>query len=138
MAGVVAPGVAVMLLDPGFVSTLKELNAMIQTLLGAAERYPGVALIQSIGSKSKGVQQEPIDPSIPTAEQVDRTLDRVREALQLVDARASAEEAKAYRQLCLEVGTSAARASGNGIFGIGAKVSDHEKAYVRRLEALLG
>jgi hypothetical protein len=138
MAGIVAPGVAVMLLDPGFVSTLKEMNAMIQTLLGAEQRYPGIELIKSIGTKSKQVEQKAIDPKTPIDAQIQTTLDSVKEALRVIDAKATPEETKAYRQLCLEVAKSAAEASGNGIFGIGRKLSDNEKAYITRLEALLG
>jgi len=137
MAGLVAPGMGAMILDRGFVATLKEFKAIAETLLGAAERYPGVELVANIGSKSTRVKQVPIDPDLPLDEQLDKTLDKIREALRLIDARATPDEARAYRKLCLEVALASARASGNGVFGIGAKVSPQEKAYIRRVEALL-
>ena len=78
-----------------------------------------------------------LDARLPLDEQLDKTLDKIREALRLIDARATPDEARAYRKLCLEVALASARASGNGVFGIGAKVSPQEKAYIRRVEALL-
>lgn len=138
MAGVVAPGVAVMLLDPGVVSTMKEMRAMVETLMGAAARYPGVELIAAISTKSpRGDDPLPIDAKTPVEQQLDRTLADVRSALRMVDAKATPDEARAFRRLVLEVGKAAAQSSGNGIFGIGAKLSPLEKRYLERLGELL-
>lgn len=150
MAGLVAPGMGAVILDQGFVATLKELKAIAETLLGAAEHYPDVELVASIGaqstrvelvasigSQSTRVKQVLIDPDLSLDKQLESTLDMIREALHLIDARATPHEARAYRRLCLEVALASARASGNGVFGIGAKVSPQEKAYIRRVEALL-
>jgi hypothetical protein len=138
IAGLVAPGVGVMILDPGVVSTFKELKAIVDTLLAAPERYPGIERLASVGARSTTVKQEAINPNVPVEEQLGKTLETLRGALRLVDARATPAEAQAYRKLCLEVAHASAGASGNGVFGIGAKVSFKEKEYIRQVEATLG
>ena len=115
---------------------------MGKVLLSAKERYPGVELVASIAdSKTKTKEKEPSEVGKKGAskdEMIATVLEIVKEALQIVDAKATPAEAQAYRKLTYDVAKAAAEATGSGIFGFGAKISDDEAAYLKKLEAVVG
>jgi hypothetical protein len=77
----------------------------------------------------------------PTAEDLAVRVDGLlREALALLEAKATPEEVEAYKQLCMQIGQRVAeRTKSGGFLGIGGeKVSSDEQAALERLRATLG
>lgn len=121
-------------LSPGVVSTPKELHAFGEVMKAAANTYAGVEMITDLlSTNARGTEEQgDIDDA------ASMVLGRVAAALKLVDQRATPAEAQAYRKLLREVTRATTEASGSGLFGRGEKVSDDERAYLAKLDQILG
>jgi hypothetical protein len=77
----------------------------------------------------------------PTAEDLPvRAEQLLREALAILEAKATPEEAEAYKRVCLEIAQRVAeRTKSGGVLGIGGeRVSGGEQAAIDRLRSTLG
>ena len=115
--------------------TLRE-SLSLGRAYAEARRDGGGALLEEIVSSAPQVDPSGLkDPG--ALEQ--RAQSSLREALQLLEQKATPEEVEAYRQFVLKVGESVARAHKEGGFlGIGGKeVSESEQAVLDELASAL-
>lgn len=130
------PGLAIMQLGFGVVSSYKEFKAMILTVVSAKERYPDNGLIQAIAAEMEAT--EPKDSSEGAAlGSLDETLEKLRGVVALVEARAPGDAA-GYKAFLYEIASATASAAGSGFLGTGPKVSDEEAGVLSQLKGALG
>lgn len=134
---------AVIQADMTFVSAIKEVLAVSRAGVAARQKYRSNELIQDIlpgeppmkgAPKPVEAVKSPFDVAGITLDQV---IEKTRDALALVQAKAPAEAGE-YKSLILELCDVAANASGEGFLGTGKKVSDKEAAFLAKLKAALG
>lgn len=117
--------------------TIREAMAMAKTYAHVAQEHEGVELVREVAAARPEVRRE--DYSSPeTLRQ--QGLDRVREAVAIVERRATPEESQAYRRFALRVAEQAAHAHKTGGFlGIGGQeISTEEEMALQELEGALG
>ena len=87
-------------------------------------------------SQLGGAEQRPASPEDARA----RSQEVIRDAVGILDAKATPEEVDAYKRFCLEVAQRVAeRTKSGGVLGVGGKqVSDAERAALDELAATLG
>ncbi|RYE82585.1 MAG: hypothetical protein EOO75_20475 [Myxococcales bacterium] len=135
LAGV---GLVATALDVGVVSAVKEFRALVRTMVDAQSAYAGVELITAMVAEAETNKRSDSPPDAPGVGFVDGILAKVPEAVRTVDAKATPDEAQAYRRLLREVARATTEASGSGVFGTGEKVSDDERAFLTRLDQAIG
>lgn len=145
-SAVMLSGMAVSMVDVGVVSTAIEANAMAQEVAGAAKKYPNNSVIQSLFSEEAvkqarengtfRVQIKAEDMKPETA--VDTAITKINEALAVLQAKATPEEAREYKEFVYACAERVANAAGGGLFGSGQpRVSDREAAALNRIKAAL-
>lgn len=142
---VMLSGMAVSMVDVGVVSTAIEANALAQEVAGAAQRYPQNPVIQSLFSQA-GIQQakeqhlqievKPEEMQPETA--VETAITKINAALSILDAKATPDEAREYKEFIYACADRVANAAGSGLFGAGPKVSAKEAMALEQLKVTLG
>jgi len=122
-------GVMVALADRG--GTFRESLALGKAYV-AAKRDGGTELLEQLVASPPSVDRQ-------SAGQPDQIPEQIREAVQLVEEKATPEEAEEYRQFILRLADVVARAhKEGGVLGIGGKeVSPEEQAALDRLSSTL-
>jgi hypothetical protein len=120
---------AVVLADRG--GTIRESLALGKAYT-AARRDGGSELIQQLLSSPPQLDPASMGPADQVREQLS---DRVREAVRLVEEKATADETQEYREFILRVADVVAHAhKEGGVLGIGGKeVSEQEQAVLDQL-----
>jgi hypothetical protein len=117
--------------------TIREAMAMAKTYAHVAQEHETNDLIREIASA-----RPEVDPKrYKSAEELrEQGLQRVREAVSLIEQKGTPEEAEAYKRFTLTVADHAAHADKTGGFlGVGGReVSDSEEAALKELEETLG
>ncbi|PTA68244.1 hypothetical protein [Deinococcus arcticus] len=139
-------GAAVVAASPsgitGLVAEAQALSQAVRQGISAAGRTP---LLEAMAADLLGTPPAPT--TLPKQERArtmddarEQSLQGVRQATWLVSAKASPEDAAAYRQLLLNVAEQVAMAAKEGGFlGIGGEqVNDRERAVLQELRRLLG
>jgi hypothetical protein len=127
-------GMRVVTADRG--GTIRESLAIGQVYKQARQQHGESELLDELVSSPPGMDQERVraagDLSRASAE-------RVREALGVLEQKASPEEVEAYKRFVLDVAEAAAKAHKEGGFiGIGGKqVSESEQAALDEIQAAL-
>ena len=116
---------------------------------GRIRESVAVAKVYAAARQAQG-QSELLDAIVASPPSLDRqgleggnlaeaSGDRLREALRILDAKATVDEASAYRRFVLGVAQAAAEAHKEGGFiGIGGKqISDEERVALDEIEAIL-
>jgi hypothetical protein len=117
--------------------TIRESLAMGQVYAQARQRHGESDLLDDLVSSPPALDQERVraagDVGVASTE-------RLREALTILEQKASPEELEAYKRLVVGVAEAAAKAHKEGGFiGIGGKqVSESEKAALDEIQATLG
>jgi hypothetical protein len=142
LSGTTSGAAAVVAASPsGITGLVAEGTAASKTLRELAQASPS-PLIQAIRESLEAPRTEPAQRQRFRSVQEARSamLERVRQALWLVDTKASPEDAAAYRRYVLGVAEAvAAAATEGGFLGIGGeKVSQAERATLDELRTLLG
>lgn len=138
-------GMAISFADPGGpIEAVKETAAALRTVLDAAEsdeRGPLVrAIAQDVAAQARRRQNPLAGFKAKGAQAAEQILDELREADRIVTAKATPEEAAAYRQWLLDAAGEAARAAKEGGFlGFHAeRVSEGEQRMLDTLAEVLG
>ncbi len=146
LGGPASAGTYVMAVSPsGLTGLLAEMQSIVTGLLELSQASPN-PLIQEIAASLKPNSDEPAAPqqqreTFKTVDEArERLVNRVRQAVFLVDSKVNPEDAKAYKALVMGVALRAANAATEGGFlGIGGtRVSDKEQAALEELRGLLG
>jgi hypothetical protein len=118
--------------------TLKESLAVGRTYAEARKRHGESPLLDAIVASPPAMDPARLREGGGNVEQLATT--RLGEAAGLIDAKASADEAQAYKQFVLTVADAVANAHKEGGFaGIGGRpVSDDEQAALDSIRATLG
>lgn len=118
--------------------TLKESVAVGRSYAEARRRHGESPLLDEIVASPPAVDPARLREGAGDLRELASS--RLREASALIDAKASADEAQAYRQFALTVAEAVANAHREGGFaGIGGKpVSDNEQAALDSIRATLG
>ncbi len=106
--------------------TLRESLSLGRAYVEARKGHEG-ELLEAIVSSAPDIDKDAMEPTDGLAE---RTDDSLREALGLLEQKATREEVESYKRFVLSVGETVARAhSEGGFLGIGGKeVSEREQA----------
>jgi hypothetical protein len=143
---VMVSGIAVAMVDVGIVSSAIEATALAKEVAGAATQYPNNAVIQALFSEdaAKALQANPasrveVKPEEMMPETaVDTAIAKITEALTLLNAKATADEVREYKDFLYACCDRVANAAGSGLFGSGnPKVSDKEAAALVKIKAAL-
>jgi hypothetical protein len=138
LSGPLAAATAVMAVDLGVFSSVREALALGEALSSAASRHADNPLIASLFSPESLRQGLPRE-SVFTAEDVragtvlDHALERVDQALTLARTKVDAASAQQFAQLIVDGCVAVAEAAGKGLFGSGERVSPEEKAALDRI-----
>lgn len=128
-------GMRIVTADRG--GTIRESMAIGQTYQAARQREGKSELLDELVASPPAMSPG----QVGSAEQLESMSDeRLREALRLLDEKASLEEVDAYKRFVLTLAETAARAHKEGGFlGIGGKeVSEKEQAVLDDLAGVLG
>jgi hypothetical protein len=143
---VMVSGIAVAMVDVGIVSSAIEASALAKEVAGAATKYPNNAVIQALFSEeaAKELQANPSSRIQVKAEDlkpdtaVETAIAKITEALTLLNAKATADEVREYKEFLYACCDRVANAAGSGLFGSGSpKVSDTEAATLAKIKAAL-
>jgi hypothetical protein len=143
---VMVSGIAVAMVDVGIVSSAIEATALAKEVASAATKYPNNAVIQALFSEeaAKALQANPpsrveVKPEEMMPETaVDTAIAQITEALTLLNAKATADEVREYKEFVYACCDRVANAAGSGLFGSGnPKVSDKEAAALAKIKAAL-
>ena len=118
--------------------TLKESIAVGRTYAEARQRHGESPLLDALVASPPAMDPSRLREGAGNVEQLATT--RLREAAGLIDAKASADEAQAYKQFVVTVADAVASAHSEGGFaGIGGRpVSDKEQAALDDIRSTLG
>jgi hypothetical protein len=133
--GPVLAGMRVITADRG--GTIRESLAMGQVYAQARQRHGENELLDELVSSPPALDQERVRAAGDVGKAVTA---RLREALGILQQKASPAEVDAYRNFVMDVAEAAAKAHKEGGFiGIGGKqVSESEQAALDEIEAALG
>lgn len=123
-------GLMVILGDRG--GSFRESIALGKAYAAARREGGGSELLEQVVASPPHVHPKSITP--------DELPERIREAIRLVEQKATPEEAEEYRQFILRVADAVAHAhKEGGVLGIGGKeVSEQEQAVLDQLASTLG
>ncbi len=128
-------GLRVIAADRG--GTLRESVAMGKVYAQVRQQHGQSELLDDLVASPPGVDQE----RVRAAGDLGRSsTERLREAIGILEQKASPEEAEAYKRFVMDIAEAAAKAHKEGGFiGIGGKqVSESEQAALDELAATLG
>jgi hypothetical protein len=139
-------GMAVAIVEAGIVSTAIEAAAMGKEIAGAAKKYPHNSAIQLLFSaeaidraQKEGAKIEVKPEELQSNTAVDTAVAKLQEALAILNAKATADEVREYKEFVYACCDRVANAAGSGIFGTGSpKVSEVEAAALTKIKAALG
>jgi hypothetical protein len=133
--GPVLAGMRVVTADRG--GTIRESLAMGQVYAQARQRQGDSGLLDDLVSSPPAMDQERLRAAGDVAA---ASRERLREALELLEQKASPDEVEAYKRFVVNVAEAVARAHKEGGFiGIGGKeVSESEQAALDEIAAALG
>lgn len=131
-------GMAVTMADLTLVSAYKEAMALAGKLADSKDAYRDNELLTAVLSQSYESQKQPARKRRSPAEMMSDALAEVARAAALVDSRAPKAEAAEFKAFLYEVAEQVARASGEGWFGLGKKVSGRETECLAELKEILG
>ncbi|MEO6462866.1 MAG: hypothetical protein ABIP29_07300 [Candidatus Eisenbacteria bacterium] len=138
-------GIAVVTVSPsGPIGVFKELSSMGKWILGAGENAPAgtlvAVIVEDIRAIAERKQPAPPDEKIPPAELKTRVLANLKQAVEILSAKATPTETEAYKQWILDVAANIAKAAKEGtVFGFGGTlVSDAERGVLREIAEALG
>jgi hypothetical protein len=145
LGGPASAGTYVMAVSPsGLTGLLAEMQGIVTGLLELSQASPN-PFIQEIAQSLKPNPDEPAPEQQKESfknldEARERLVNRVRQAVFLVDSKVNPEDAKAYKALVMGVALRVANAATEGGFlGVGGtRVSDKEQAALEELRGLLG
>jgi len=142
---VMLSGMAVSMVDVGVVSTAIEANALAQEVAGAAQRYPTNSVIQSLFSpegikqaKDQHLQIEVKPEEMQPETAVETAVAKINDALAILEAKATPDEMREYKEFIYTCADRVANAAGSGLFGAGQKVSAKEAMALEQLKVALG
>lgn len=133
-------GHAVVFCEFTIVSMSIEIAALGKEITSAAKNYPHSPLIQTLFANytekpENAAKQEPTD--VIPEKILESAKNLIRQALGILNTKASPEEIKEYKQFIYTCADRVANAAGEGLFGTGEKVSKKEAATLRELKAAL-
>ena len=139
-AGPFVAGLTVIAADRG--GTVRETVAMAKVIAEEQQAGENPELVAEV-LKERPNPQSLLggDGEKPTAEDLPVRAEQIlREALDLLEAKATPEEVEAYKRLCLEIAQRVAeRTKSGGVLGIGGeRVSGGEQEAIDRLRSTLG
>lgn len=134
-ASLVAVGVS--LADWGTISFMKEIAALTKNIKEAQKAHADCELVLDV-IEGLGDIGELTLPKLDGDKVSEFVVPRVREALRVIDARASQSERAAYRKFIGWVAQCVADASGEGFLGTGERVSEKERRFLGELQGVLG
>ncbi len=144
MTGPGQAGAAVVAASPsGLTGLMAEAQAIAQTVRENVSKQSRTPLMEAMAADLLGTPPDPKSLPQGTAKNLDdvkaQALEGVRQAVWLVGAKASPEDATAYRTMLLEVAEkTAAAAKEGGFLGIGGEqVNDKERAAIEELKAVI-
>jgi hypothetical protein len=117
--------------------TIRESVAMAKVYVETREQHRGSGLLEEIASKAPQIDRG----EFSSKEELDtKGLERIREAVALLEDRATPEEVEDYRRFALTAAERAAEADkSGGVLGIGGeRVSDAEREALNRVAEALG
>lgn len=130
-------GMAPTALDFGVVSSVREATA-VQGALEALTANTDSVLLSRVwarfSDKNQTVELEPVSDQAALVPQI---LARIESAVKHVNAAGVPDEAARYKSVIFKVAEAAVNASGDGLFGMGAKVSPAEQEYLNKLRTIL-
>jgi hypothetical protein len=135
LEGPLLAGLRVITADRG--GTIRETLAMGQVYAQARQKQGESELLDELASSPPALDQERLRA---TGDVAKASSERLREALEILEQKASPEEVEAYKRFVLNVAEAAAKAHKEGGFiGIGGKqVSEKEQAALDEIAATLG
>jgi hypothetical protein len=133
--GPLLAGLRVVTADRG--GTIRESLAMGQVYGQARQRHGDSELLDELASSPPALDQERLRA---VGDVSAASIERLREALAILEQKASPEEVEAYKRFVVNVAEAAAKAHKEGGFiGIGGKqVSEAEQAALDEIAATLG
>ncbi len=143
-----AVGIAVMMAGKSGLGTIKEATAVTTSVMAGRQTFTNDTLIQTLVStleaqakQDRAAAKEMVNPfeNVPPDQILPTTLERCRQAADLMTQKASSEETANYKAWLMSVADKVASAAKEGDFlGIGGvRVSDAEKAVIQQIgEAL--
>ena len=133
--GPLLAGLRVVAADRG--GTIRETVAMGKVYAQARQQQSGYELLEELASSPPALDRE----RVKSPEDIGRvTTESVREAVSILQQKATPEEVDAYRNFVMDVAEAAAKAHKEGGFiGIGGKqVSEKEQAALDEIQGALG
>lgn len=144
---VMLSGMAVSIVDVGFISTALEAKALVTEISKASETYPNNSIIQAVFSEQAlrnaareqvfaiEIKREEFNPQ--TA--VDLAIAKINQALEVLDQKVSPKEIQEYKEFIYSCAEQVANAAGSGLLGSeNPQVDDKEAAALARLKLVLG
>ena len=146
MTGPGNAGAAVVAASPsGVTGLIAEMGAIVRGVREEVAKEPRTPLLEAIAADlvagpPEGLKQDDPGRITNAAEATQRALQHVRQALWLVDSKASPEDAQSYRAMLGTVAKRVAEAAKEGGFlGMGGEqVSDKEREILSELDRLMG
>ncbi|WP_291422986.1 hypothetical protein [Deinococcus sp.] len=145
MTGPGQAGAAVVAASPsGLTGLMAEAQAIAQTIRANVSSQSRTPLMEAMAADLLGTPPDPKSLPQSTAKNLEdvktQALEGVRQAVWLVGAKASPEDAAAYKTMLLEVAEkTAAAAKEGGFLGIGGEqVNDKERAVIEEIKRLIG
>ncbi|GGM02823.1 hypothetical protein [Deinococcus aerophilus] len=144
MAGPGRAGAAVVAASPsGLTGLLAEAQAIAAAVRESVSREGRTPLMEAMAADLLGqpaAKAPEADPARNLDEVRAQSLEAVRQAMWLVDAKTSAQDAAAYRDMLLSVAQRTAEAAKEGGFlGFGGeRVNDRERAVLDELRSVIG
>jgi hypothetical protein len=139
---VIMSGHAVVFCEFAIVSMGIEIAALGKEITGAVQRHPNSQLIQRLFAKyasGEETEEKEETPSEVSPDGIlDSALDLIRKALSILERKASPAEIQEYKEFTYSCADRVANAAGEGLFGIGEKVSKKEAATLSALKTALG
>jgi hypothetical protein len=139
-AGPFVAGLTVIAADRG--GTVRETVAMAKVIAEEQQAGENPELVKEVMQERPNPQSLlGADGEKPTTEDLPVKVEQIlREALEMLEAKATPEEVEAYKRLCLEIAQRVAeRTKSGGVLGIGGeRVSGDEQAAIDRLRSTLG
>ena len=146
MTGAGNAGAAIVAASPsGVTGLVAEMGAIVKGVREEVSKQPRTPLLEAIAADlvagpPEGLKQDDQGRITNMEEAVERSLEGVRQALWLVDSKASPEDAQSYRAMLRTIAQRVAEAAKEGGFlGIGGEqVSEKERSVLAQLDELMG
>jgi hypothetical protein len=128
-------GTGISALDWGVVKFAREFTAMVKVCMEAQETSADSPLLAAVLAE----EHEDNKPKEGEKLDVDAILGKLGQAAQLVDAKASTDEALRYKRFLVTVAERTAESAGDGFLGFGGeKTNAAERNYIDKLRGTLG